>query len=271
MTDDNAPTADEAWARYDESPQGRETYRAAAEAVILHGVGRGPRGNEHLPPILPTIREAEERASAAAVNARAMGAGWYAPTEAERWQWLTDTERAAEVAEARAAADRHGDDYIVIGGMTMPHPPSSLGGFIPLPIATDGLVDIPPVSINVDTEAFQARMAEARERLGGLVAGIAAAFDAVNNGLGPAFAALGRALAPGMYRTPDGPPPPPIVDARTALIALNWAEWTQVVYHPDKRTRRHAKARYLEVRRHLPREYRRRLKSVPVNQFGSLT
>lgn len=207
---------------------------------------------------------------AASANARAMG-GWCARTEAERWRWLTDEERAAEVAEARAAADRHGDDYIMVGGMTMPHPMASLGGFIPLPIATDGLVDIPPVSINVDTEAFQACMAEARERLGGVAAGIAAAFDAVNNGLSPAFAALGRALSLGMYRTPDGPPPAPIVDARTALAALNWAEWTEVVHRPDKATRRHAKARYLQIRRHLPRAYHRRLKSVPMNQFGALT
>lgn len=195
--------------------------------------------------------------------ARNMG-GWCAPSEAERWQWLTDDERAAEIAEARAAADRHGHDCIMVGGMTMPHPLASLGGFIPLPIATDGLVDIPPVSINVDTEAFQARMAEARERLGGLAAGIAAAFDAVNNGLGPALAALGRALD-------DRDPTPPITDVETALIALDYAERTQVVYHPDKATRRHAKARYLEVRRHLPRTHYRRLKSVPINQFGALT
>lgn len=263
MTDDNAPTADEAWARYDESPQGRETYRAAAEAVILHGVGRGPRGNEHLPPILPTIREAEERASAAAVNARAMGAGWYAPTEAERWQWLTDDERAAELAEAREAATRHGHEVIMVGGMILPHTPAP---------PSDGMWPLPTVSINVDTEEFRARMAEARERIGdlaaGLAAGLAAAFDAVNGGLGPALAALGRALGRALD---DRDPTPPITDVETALIALDYAERTQVVHHPDKPTRRHAKARYLEVRRHLPREYRRRLKSVPVNQFGSLT
>lgn len=187
--------------------------------------------------------------------------GWCAPTEAERWQWLTDDERAAEVAEARAAADRHGHDFIMVGGETMPHPPSPA-------LFTDGMWDLPTVSINVDTEAFQARMAEARERIGDLAAGLAAAFDAafdaVNGGLGPALAALGRALD-------DRDPTPPITDVETALIALDYAERTQVVHHPDKSTRRHAKARYLEVRRHLPREYRRRLKSVPVNQFGSLT
>lgn len=211
----DAPWQREAWQRYDESPAGRETYRAAAEAVILYGVGVPPRGNEHLPPLIPAIREAEARASAAAANARAMGAGWCAPF-------------------------------------------------------TDGMWDLPTVSINVDTEAFQAHMVEARERLGDVAAGIAAAFDAVNNGLGPAFARLGRALSRVTYWTPDGPPPAPIVDAYTALIALNWAEWTEVVHHPDKATRRHAKARYLQIRRHLPRTHYRRLKSVPMNQFGAL-
>lgn len=213
--------------------------------------------------------DAGRNADAAAAAARAAG-GWCAPTEAERWQWMSDAERAAEVAEARAAADAAGRDYIVVGGMTLPHPPTPIG-FVDPGRSDDGLWDLPTVSINVNTEAFQARMAEARERIGDLAAGLAAAFEAINNGLSPAFARLGRALSRVTYWTPDGPPPPPIVDARTALIALNWAEWTEVVNHPDKPTRRHAKARYLEVRRHLPREYHRRLKSVPVNQFGSLT
>jgi hypothetical protein len=200
--------------------------------------------------------------------------GWCAPTEAERWQWMSDDERAAEIAEARAAADRGGYDYIVVGGMTMPHPPPSFDGFgalIPLPIATDGLMDLPAVRISVDTEEFRARMAEARERFGDVAAGIAAAFEAINNGLSPAFRRLARALDPGTYWTPDGPPPAPVVNAHTALIALNWAEWTVVNRRPDKRARRHAKAQYLKIRRHLPREYHRRLKSVPINQFGALT
>lgn len=201
---------------------------------------------------------------AAAANARAMGAGWCAPTEAERWQWLTDDERAAEIAEARAAADRHGDDYIAVGGMTMPHPPMDIGGFIPLPIAADGLIDLPAVSIDRDTEAFQASMAEARARIGDLAAGLAAAFDAVNIGLGPALAALGQALD-------DRDGILPIVGADTALIALDYAERTKIINHPDKQTRRRAKKHYLEVRRHLPREHRRRLKSVPMNQFGALS
>jgi hypothetical protein len=190
--------------------------------------------------------------------------GWCAPSEAERWRWMTDDERAAEVAEARDEADRIGADSIWVGGMVLPHPPSPA-------LFTDGMWPLPTVSINVDTEAFQSGIAEASERIGELAAGLAAVFDAVNNGLGPAFARLGRALSRVTYRTPDGPPPTRVVDARTALIALNWAEWTEVVHHPDKATRRHAKARYLEVRRHLPREYHRRLKSVPMNQFGSLT
>lgn len=181
--------------------------------------------------------------------------GWCAPSEAERWQWLTDDERAAELAEAREDATRHGHEVIMVGGMILPHTPAP---------PSDGMWPLPTVSINVDTEEFRARMAEARERIGDLAAGLAAAFDAVNGGLGPALAALGRALD-------DRDPTPPITDVETALIALDYAERTQVVHHPDKRTRRHAKARYLEVRRHLPREYRRRLKSVPVNQFGSLT
>lgn len=187
--------------------------------------------------------------------------GWCAPSEAERWQWLTDDERAAEMAEARAAADRNGHDVIMVGGMILPHTPTP---------PSDGMWPLPTLSIKVDTEVFNARIAEARERIGELAAGLAAAFDAVNNDLGPAFAKLGRALARATYRIPDGPPPAPIVDARTALIALNWAEWTEVVHHPDKPTRRHAKAQYLKVRRHLPRAYHRRLKSVPINQFGAL-
>lgn len=200
--------------------------------------------------------------------------GWCAPTEAERWQWMSDDERAAEVAEARAAADRGGHDYIVVGGMTMPHPPPSFegfGGLIPVSIGTDGLMDLPSVRINVDTEAFQASMAEARERLGDVATRVAAAFDAINKGLGPAFAALGRALSHGPYRTPKGPPPRPVANARTALAALDWAEGTEVVHRLDKRTRRHAKAQYLKIRRHLPTQHRRRLKSVPINQFGALT
>lgn len=193
-----------------------------------------------------------------------LAAAWCAPTEAERWQWMSDAERAAEVAEARAAADRHGHDVIMVGGMVLPHPPPSFGGFIPVPIITDGLIDLPTVSINVDTEAFRASMAEARERIGDIAAAIGAAFERINGGLGPALAALGQALD-------DREDTPPIVDAETALIGLDRAERTQVVNHPDKRTRAHAKARYLEVRRHLPREHRRRLKSVPMNQFGALT
>lgn len=265
--------ASEAWQHYDKSPSGIAAAIAAAKAVYIDGVGAPPRGNEHLPPIIPTIREAEERASAAAANARAMGAGWCAPTEAERWQWLTDDERAAEIAEARAAADRHGDDYIAVGGMTMPHPPPSvgLGDFVPVPVAADGMWDVPAVSVKFDPEAFQANMAETGAHIAALGSALAEVFDRVRDNLTPAFAKLGAVLSRITYVTPDGPPPPPIVDARTALIALNWAEWTQVRNHPDKRMRRHAKSRYLQVRRHLPREYRRRIESVPVNQFGALS
>ena len=215
-------------------------------------------------PILSMIKTSPtyDLAEDVAILARNRG-GWCAPTEAERWQWLTDAERAAEVAEARAAADRHGDDYIVVGGKTMPHPPSP-------PPFTDGLMDLPAVRINVNTEEFRAHMAQARERMGELGAALARVWDGVRVQMGPAFFELGRVVSRITYLTPDGPPPPPIVDTRTAIIALNWAEWTKVLNHPDKRTRRHAKARYLEVRRHLPRTHYRRLKSVPINQFGAL-
>lgn len=271
MTDDEQARADAAWEHYDESPHGREVARAAAEAVILHGFGAPPRGNEHLPPILSMIETSPtyDVAEDPTILARNRG-GWCAPTEAERWQWLTNEERAAEITEARAAADRLGHDFIVVGGMTMPHPPTSFGGFIPLPMPTDGLIDLPAVRITVDTEAFQASMAEARERIGELGAALATVWDGVHARMGPAFFELGRVFSRITYLTPDGPPPPPIVNAHTALIALNWAEWTKVLNHPDKRTRRHAKARYLEVRRHLPRTHHRRLKSVPINQFGGL-
>jgi hypothetical protein len=190
--------------------------------------------------------------------------GWCAPTEAERWQWMSDAERAAEIAEARAEADRIGADSIWVGGMVWPHPPS------PAPF-TDGMWPLPSVSINVDTEAFQATMADARERMGTLGDALAAVFDRIRDEVGPVFSSLGHMMSRVTYLTPDGPVPAPVVDARTALIALNWAEWTEVMNHPDKRTRRYAKARYLEVRCHLPPAYRRRLKSVPINQFGSLT
>jgi hypothetical protein len=190
--------------------------------------------------------------------------GWCAPTEAERWQWLTEDERAAAMAEARAEADRHGHTVISVGGMVLPHPPS------PAPF-TDGMWPVPPASVNVDTEAFQAAMADTRERIGTIGTALAAVFGRIRDEVGPVFAHLGSVFSRITYLTPDGPPPAPVVDARTALIALNWAEWTEVVNHPDKATRRHAKAQYLKVRRHLPPAYHRRLKSVRINQFGALT
>lgn len=251
-------------------------------------------GDEYLTPIMPMLREMraelgyrdippvmsepmydmQQPAPVGASDAPTVVRGaWCAPTEAERWQWLTDAERAAEIAEARAAADCHGDDYIVVGGMTMPHPPASvgLGGFVPVPVAADGMWDVPAVSVKFDAEAFQANMAETGAHFAALGSALADVFDRIRDDFTPALVKLGIVFSRITYVTPDGPPPPPIVDARTALIALNWAEWTQVLNHPDKRTRRHAKSRYLQVRRHLPREYRRRIESVPVNQFGALS
>lgn len=133
-------------------------------------------------------------------------------------------------------------------------------------VAVDITLDA--TALNEALERVRERMREFGEAIGPALARMA---DNARAAFGPLNEALYRTFSRITYLTPDGPPPPPIVDARTALIALNWAEWTEVVNHPDKPTRRHAKARYLEVRRHLPPEYRRRIKSVPVNQFGSLT
>lgn len=279
MSDDTEPEPwridpAEAWRRFDDSSRGRELHQAAAEAVYLDGVGLPT--NEGIEPIMPTIRQEQAGAEAdmheyrapvtdteySAVVPGTMG-GWCAPTEAERWQWLTDDERAAEVAEARADADRHGYTVISVGGMVLPHPPS------PAPF-TDGMWPLPSVSIKVDTEAFQARMAEARGRFGELAAAMGDAFEQMSAKLGPVFLKLGRAFDDITYVT-DGPPPPAAHDAPTALAALDYAETTEVRRRPHKRERAAAKRHYLAVRRHLAPAHRSRLRKVPMNQFGSLT
>lgn len=68
----------------------------------------------------------------------------------------------------------------------------------------------------------------------------------------------------------DGDPPGPVTDAQSAAAAFVYAESVIVLQRPPKAMRRRAKARYLEVKRHLPREYWRTAPKVPMSRFGAL-
>jgi hypothetical protein len=96
---------------------------------------------------------------------------------------------------------------------------------------------------------------------------IADLVPAAQAALGP-IADLGRLFAAVVYLT-DGPPPGPVTGPDSALAWLDYADTVEMLRRPPKRMRRRAKTRYLEVRRHLDPEHRRRLARVPVNRFGA--
>lgn len=249
------------------------TYDAAEDAPtpIMPNLRKmlAEQARRDIPPVMSEpMYDVYMPVTAAIGGPTVLNGGWCAPTEAERWQWLTDDERAAEIAEARAAADCHGHDYIVVGGMTMPHPPTSvgLGSFAPVPVAADGMWDVPSLSVKFDPEVFQAHVAEARKRIGEILEPVGVALS----NLGPVFAKLADQFASIVYIT-DGTPPPPAVDAATALAALAYAETTEVLRRPRKRDRADAKRHYLAVKRHLDPVHRPRLRKVPMRQFGALS
>lgn len=127
------------------------------------------------------------------------------------------------------------------------------------------------VDVTVDTDALTAGLERVREhfvKLGEVVGpALADVFDKMRAAWAPLSESLtGRGI---VYLT-DGAGPGPATGPESALAWLAYAETVMILQHPPKALRKRAKARYLEVKRHLAAEHRRRLRKVAVNQFGAL-
>lgn len=146
----------------------------------------------------------------------------------------------------------------------------------PLPMPTDGLIDLPTVNVprpvevtlDLDLTEFERGMRD-----------VGAAFAAIGDILADRWSHVGarivEAFAPVYAITPGGPWSArigaPIRTAADARAALAFAE--RVELWPGKRAtkawRAHARARYLECKRALPAAERRALARVRVNKFGA--
>lgn len=148
----------------------------------------------------------------------------------------------------------------------------------PLPMPTDGMIDLPAahvprpgkveVDIAVDVSEFERGMREVGD-----------AFAVLGDILAERWAHVGEtileAFAPVYAITPGGSWSARIGDPiRTEADALEAIEFAEAVdLWPGKRAtkawRAHAKARYLECKRALPRERHGTLARVRVNKFGA--
>lgn len=128
-----------------------------------------------------------------------------------------------------------------------------------------------PVTIDVavDTDALAAGLARARTEFAKIADAITAVGEAARRAWQPLAAAMDDAFGGIVYLT-DGAGPGPVTGPESALAWLAYAETVMILRHPPKALRKRAKARYLEVKRHLALEHRRRLRDVPVNNFGAL-
>ena len=125
------------------------------------------------------------------------------------------------------------------------------------------------VARDLDAEAFIAGIERARVQFAKLGEAMAIVAEAAGEAFRPVAEALRRAFGPIVYLT-DGPAPDAPVDAEGALAWLAYAETVVILQRPRKALRRRAKARYLEVKRHLGREHRARLARVPMARFGAI-
>jgi hypothetical protein len=125
------------------------------------------------------------------------------------------------------------------------------------------------VDVTVDTDALAAGLARARTEFAKITDALVAVGEAARRAWQPLAAAMDDAFSGIVYLT-DGAGPGPVTGPESALAWLAYAETVMILRHPPKGLRKRAKARYLEVKRHLAAEHRRRLRDVAVNQFGAL-
>lgn len=125
------------------------------------------------------------------------------------------------------------------------------------------------VDVAVDTDALVAGLARARTEFAKITDALVAVGEAARRAWQPLAAAMDDAFSGIVYLT-DGAGPGPVTGPESALAWLAYAETVMILQHPPKALRKRAKARYLEVKRHLAAEHRRRLRKCAVNQFGAL-
>lgn len=125
------------------------------------------------------------------------------------------------------------------------------------------------IDVTVDTDALAAGLERVREQFVKLGEVVGPALADVFDKMRAAWAPLREALGGIVYLT-DGEGPGPVTGPESALAWLAYAETVMILQRPPKAMRKRAKARYLEVKRHLSAEHRRRLARVPMARFGAI-